>query len=62
MTTNLTIESKNYADSGISLEQLLTEKTLTDGAPITQQGDVNDHRLALLGRELKRLIKAEATA
>ncbi len=45
---------------GMNPEQVLTRDALADGA-ITSQGDVTDHQLAILGQELKRLIKSEAT-
>ncbi len=45
---------------GMNPEQLLTRNALAEGA-ITKQEDVTDHQLAVLGQELKRLIKSEAT-
>jgi len=45
---------------GMNPEQLLTREALADGA-ITKQEDITDGQLAVLGQELKRLIKSEAT-
>jgi len=41
-------------------EQLLTRQALADGST-TNQEEVIDKQLAVLGQELKRLIKSEAT-
>ena len=45
---------------GMNPEQLLTREALADGA-ITNREEVIDKQLAVLGQELKRLIKSEAT-
>ena len=45
---------------GMNPEQLLTRNALADGA-ITKQEDITDRQLEVLGQELKRLIKSEAT-
>ena len=45
---------------GMNPEQLLTRDAMSDGA-ITNQEEVIDKQLAVLGQELKRLIKSEAT-
>jgi site-specific recombinase XerD len=45
---------------GMNPEEVLTRNALVEGN-ITKQGDVTDYQLAVLGQELKRLIKAEAT-
>ena len=45
---------------GMNPEQLLTREALADGAT-TKQEDITDRQLAVLGQELKRLIKSEAT-
>ena len=45
---------------GMNPEQLLTRQALSDGAT-TNQEEVIDKQLAVLGQELKRLIKSEAT-
>jgi site-specific recombinase XerD len=45
---------------GMNPEQLLTRNALAEGAT-TKQEDVTDQQLAVLGQELKRLIKSEAT-
>jgi hypothetical protein len=45
---------------GMNPEQLLTRQALAEGA-ITNQEEVIDKPLAVLGQELKRLIKLEAT-
>jgi Site-specific recombinase XerD len=45
---------------GMNPELLLTKNALADGAT-TKQEDIADRQLALLGQELKRLIKLEAT-
>jgi hypothetical protein len=42
-------------------EQLLIREVLADGAP-TNHEELVDKQLAVLGQELKRLIKSEATA